>query len=125
MRRTGFYEGFGPTQHDRIRNHMLALRRSIIAADLATGVAVPTLQLEGAPSGTPPTVRFGDHNDAVKTLQRELGCIRALAADGIFGRITQATLVDYQTSHQLAPDGVCGPKTWSQLFSDNYVPESA
>jgi hypothetical protein len=124
MRKTGYYEGFGPTQHDRIRNHMLALRRSIIAADLATGVAVPTLQLEGAPSGMPQTVRFGDHNDAVKTLQRELGCIRALAADGIFGRITKATLVDYQTAHQLAPDGVCGPKSWQALFADNYIPDT-
>jgi peptidoglycan hydrolase-like protein with peptidoglycan-binding domain len=120
MRKTGYYEGFGPTQHDRIRNHMLALRRSIIAADLATGIAVPALQLEGAPSGMPATVRFGDHGDAVKTLQREL----QIAADGIFGRITKATLVDYQLAHQLAPDGVCGPKSWQALFTDNYVPDT-
>jgi len=125
MRKTGYYEGFGPTQHDRVRNHMLVLRRGILRADLACGLAVPTIQLDGAPVGLPRTVRFGDHNDDVRTLQRELGCITQIAADGIFGRITERTLVDYQTRNKLIPDGICGPQSWGALLTDNYVPEAA
>jgi hypothetical protein len=126
MRKTGYYEGFGPTQHDRIRNHMLALRRAILLADDATGIAVPKLSLEGVPVlGVPPTLRFGDRGEAVKTLQRELGCIEPLVADGIFGRHTERVVVDYQTRNKLSPDGVCGGATWSALLHDGYTPEEA
>jgi peptidoglycan hydrolase-like protein with peptidoglycan-binding domain len=120
MRATGYYEGFGPTQHDRIRNHMLALRRAVLAADKATDLAVPVLRLEGIPVGVPETVRFGNRGDAVKTLQREL----QIAADGIFGRVTEHALAEYQVDHRLTPDGVCGPATWQVLLSDEYVPEA-
>ena len=119
MRKTRYYEGFGPTQHDRIRNHMLALRRAILTADFATGITVPRLALEGAPVGLPPTVRFGSRGDAVKTLQREL----QIAADGIFGRVTKRELLDYQIEHGLEPDGICGPATWVEIFTDGYTPE--
>lgn len=121
MRRTGYYEGFGPTQHDRIRNHMLALRRAVLTADAAVGLSVPSLSIEGAPVGLPDTVRFGSTGESVRTLQREL----RLSADGIFGRITESTLRHYQAAHQLKTDGVCGPATWQVLFSDQYVPEAA
>ena len=120
MRRTGYYEGFGPTQHDRIRNHMLALRRAIVKADSAAGLSVPYLPLEGVPVGVPATVRFGSKGESVKTLQREL----KLAADGIFGRITERTLAEYQVDHRLVPDGVCGPATWQALLTDDYAPDA-
>lgn len=121
MRRTGYYEGFGPTQHDRIRNHMLALRRGVLTADKACGIAVPALKLEGAPVGLPETVRFGSRGDTVKTLQREL----RIAADGIFGRCTELALAEYQAAHKLVADGVCGPATWQAILTDDYVPEAA
>lgn len=116
---TGYYEGFGPTVHDRVRNHMLALRRSVLEADFALGSIVPRMLLEGAPVGMPRTVRFGDTGGDVRILQSEL----RLAADGIFGRVTDATLRSYQRGHALRIDGICGPKTWTELFSDNYIPE--
>jgi len=119
MRKTRYYEGFGPTQHDRIRNHFLALRRATLTADFACGLTVPRLQLEGAPVGLPDTVHFGDRGESVRTLQREL----QIAADGIFGRITKRELLDYQIEHGLTPDGICGPATWVELFTDNYTPE--
>ena len=120
MRTTGYYEGFGPTQHDRIRNHMLALRRAVLTADSAVGISVPSLSLEGAPVGLPETVRLGSKGDAVRTLQREL----QIAADGIFGRITESTLRHYQAAHMLKTDGVCGPATWQTLFADAYTPDA-
>jgi len=117
MRETGYYEGFGPTQTDRIRNHFLALRKGIWIADGAQGIEVPN----GAPVGIPKTVRRRDHGDAVKTLQREL----QLAADGIFGVITERYVRDYQGANGLLSDGIVGPATWSALFSDSYTPEPA
>jgi peptidoglycan hydrolase-like protein with peptidoglycan-binding domain len=116
MRETGYYEGFGATIRDREHNHFLALRRGIYLADSAQGIEIPT----GSPVGIPQTVRRGDRGDAVKTLQREL----QLAADGIFGPITQAEVEEYQQIHGLSVDGIVGPKTWQKLFTDNYVPET-
>lgn len=114
MRETGYYEGFGPTQRDRIRNHFLALRKGLWAADGAQGIDVPG----GSPDGTPPTLRRGAQGDHVKTLQREL----QIAADGIFGPVTEQEVIAYQRLHGLATDGVVGPKTWSELFTDGYTP---
>jgi peptidoglycan hydrolase-like protein with peptidoglycan-binding domain len=114
MRETGYYEGFGATARDREHNHFLALRRGIYLADSAQGIEVPT----GRPVGLPPTLRRADRGDHVRTLQREL----QLAADGIFGPITEAQVEEYQRLHGLVVDGVVGPKTWTELFNDGYDP---
>lgn len=125
MRRTGYYEGFGPTQHDRIRNHMLALRRAVLRGDFKVGLPVPRTQLEGAPVGLPPTIGRGAHGEAVKTLQREL----RIAADGGFGEETAKAVVAYQQLHGLTVEplskATVGPQTWAALFADSYVPEAA
>lgn len=45
-------------------------------------------------------------------------------ADGDFGQITETALKKYQSEHKLQADGVCGPSTWTSLFSnDNAEPE--
>lgn len=68
---------------------------------------------------TLPTLRRGDGikpkppNDDVKLMQRKLG----VAADGQFGGGTETALKNYQRSHALTPDGVCGPKTWTSLLA--------
>lgn len=121
LRLTQYYEGFGPTVHDRVRNHMLALRKWILLAERERGLEVPKLALEGSPVGLPGTVKFGSTGDDVRTLQREL----RLAADGICGRVTVANLEAYQKAHGLKPDGVCGPNTWRALLTDEYLPEAA
>lgn len=108
---TGYYEGFGKTSTERVANHHRALLKAIMLADKAEGRVViaelPTIVL-----------RKGMRGPAVKTLQRELG----LAADGLFGPITETTLKLYQRSHGLATDGVCGPLTWATLYADDYQP---
>ena len=115
MRETGYYEGFGATQRDRIWNHFVALRKGIYVADGAQGIEIPG----GSPVGIPSTVRRGDRGDAVKTLQREL----QIAADGIFGPVTEREVKEYQVMSGLADDGIVGPATWQALFTDGYVPE--
>jgi hypothetical protein len=114
MRETGYYEGFGATQNDRIHNHFLALRKSIWAADAIQDIEIPN----GAPIGIPSTLRRGSRSDDVKTLQREL----RLAADGIFGPITLKAVKEYQKAAGLVADGIVGPKTWQALFTDGYTP---
>ena len=116
MRETWYYEGFGATQRDRIYNHFLALRRGIWAADAVAGVEVPS----GRPIGIPSTVRRWSRGDDVRTLQREL----QIAADGIFGPITERTVRDYQSEHGLTIDGIVGPETWQALFTDGYTPDA-
>jgi len=111
---TGYYEGFGKTPAERVGNHLRALTKSIAAAD---GAVVPTMPMATLPD----TVRRGSRGEAVKLLQREL----QLAADGLFGAITEAVLRVYQHDHGLLMDGVCGPKTWAVLFADDFVPEAA
>lgn len=57
------------------------------------------------------TLRKGSRGQEVKTLQSLLN----LEEDGIFGRLTEEAVKDYQASHGLTADGVVGPKTWESL----------
>lgn len=38
------------------------------------------------------------------------------SADGIFGPLTQAAVINYQRANGLAPDGIVGPLTWENLM---------
>lgn len=64
-----------------------------------------------------PTIRQGSKDStngvsyAVTVLQRHLG----LKVDGIFGAGTKAKLVEWQKTHGLAADGICGMATWSSF----------
>jgi peptidoglycan hydrolase-like protein with peptidoglycan-binding domain len=67
-----------------------------------------------------PTVRLGSLGEAVKTLQSALnrwtGSSRSsLDVDGFFGLRTNSKVREYQSAHELAPDGVVGPLTWASL----------
>jgi hypothetical protein len=63
------------------------------------------------------TVQFGSRGDAVKELQTILNANGAnLDVDGIFGQLTRAAVLDYQSSHELAADAIVGPKTWNSLL---------
>lgn len=45
---------------------------------------------------------------AVSVLQRHLG----VSVDGVFGSGTKSKLMEYQKTHGLTADGICGPATW-------------
>lgn len=66
-----------------------------------------------------PTLKKGSKGAVVEELQRRLkdegfdpGKI-----DGVFGQLTKAAVVAFQSSFGLEPDGVCGPLTWGTVLS--------
>lgn len=64
----------------------------------------------------PPTLKQGDLNGSVKSLQRLLqGSSPHLVVDGDFGPETETAVMDIQRFFGLAVDGIVGPKTWTIL----------
>ena len=51
--------------------------------------------------------------DLVKQLQIVLG----IESDGIFGQETYQAVVNFQEKHDLYPDGIVGPITWSEILN--------
>ena len=78
---------------------------------------------------TPPypgtLIRSGSRGENVQLIQTYLNRIRSrvpsiphLAVDGIFGPITQSTVIAFQRHFGLAPDGIVGPITWGALIRE-------
>ncbi|MEM8532448.1 MAG: peptidoglycan-binding protein [Chloroflexota bacterium] len=66
------------------------------------------------------TVRLDDDNAVVEALQRQLANRYGydIDVDGVFGSIeTHPTVIDFQQSRGLSPDGIVGPDTWAALLS--------
>jgi len=59
------------------------------------------------------TIKRNSRGEAVKTLQRALN----LYPDGIFGKLTEEAVREFQTSNGLTADGLVGPKTWAKLYA--------
>lgn len=66
------------------------------------------------------TLRKGSKGEDVKQLQRLL----RLAVDGIFGRITEEAVRDYQRRNGLKADGIVGDETWKKLNGDSRLKTS-
>src|SRR5688572_331376 len=64
-----------------------------------------------------PVLREGARGPSVTRLQRLLQKrgVSPGPIDGIFGPKTEAAVKRFQQKHQLAADGVAGPRTWSRL----------
>lgn len=56
-------------------------------------------------------LKKGSKGKEVKELQEFLG----LFSDGVFGPITEKTLIRWQVSNDLLGDGIVGPKTWDAM----------
>lgn len=64
------------------------------------------------------TVRKGDNGSAVKGVQTQLNRYGAgLAVDGAFGDGTEGKVKEFQSSKNLAADGIVGPDTWRALVT--------
>lgn len=61
-------------------------------------------------------IKLGDRGDEVKKLQKLLH----LLDDGIFGKLTQEAVKNFQKEHGLFADGIVGPKTWSILLAQDF-----
>lgn len=96
MHTTGYYEGYGKTVEERIRNHCKHLQRGL---------------QDGEPADETPVLKEGDRGEAVKEVQRLLG----LVSDGVFGPRTKAAVARFQALHDLPVDGICGDDTWELL----------
>lgn len=48
---------------------------------------------------------------------RLVQAVAAVAADGIFGPLTEAAVKSWQSANGLAADGIVGPATWAGMFS--------
>ena len=57
------------------------------------------------------TLRQGSTGEQVKCLQNKLN----ITSDGIFGPITKATVITFQKTNLLVPDGIVGPQTRLKL----------
>jgi putative chitinase len=60
----------------------------------------------------PEAIRIGSTGDTVKKVQKKLG----LDADGIFGKVTQQYVMEWQINNGLTPDGIVGPKTLAKML---------
>lgn len=58
------------------------------------------------------TLKFGCKGDDVKELQNALHIV----ADGVFGRLTENAVKDFQRKNGLVVDGIAGEKTLSAIF---------
>lgn len=60
------------------------------------------------------TMKFGSRGNEVKELQKRLN-MPTILNTGFFGTITKKYVMNYQTAHQLVPDGVVGKLTLAEL----------
>lgn len=60
------------------------------------------------------TIKRGSKGEAVKELQTLLD---GLEVDGIFGKLTEAAVKEYQKANGLKVDGIVGCDTWSRLLN--------
>ena len=85
---------------------------SLRGLNLGAGSGAPRMPLIAAL----PSLQEGDIGPAVSALQTLLRSHSYnILVDGIFDSQTSASVRDVQTSESLAPDGICGPLTWSKL----------
>ena len=70
-----------------------------------------------APSAQDDTLEVGDRGAEVAELQRMLAKALSIQIhpDGIFGALTRAAVIDFQSRHGLRTDGVAGPVTIAKL----------
>ena len=62
------------------------------------------------------TLQIGDVSEEVRDLQSRLNRLGyALAEDGIFGKLTQAAVIDFQLRHNLIPYGIVGKNTGTAI----------
>jgi peptidoglycan hydrolase-like protein with peptidoglycan-binding domain len=62
----------------------------------------------------PPTLRLKSRGELVKKMQSGIG-LKGADVDGFFGENTKKALQEFQKSHGLAADGICGAQTWDAI----------
>lgn len=67
-----------------------------------------------------PVLKLYDEGPSVRILQMNLHGLNytynGLSITGVFDKLTQEVLTDFQAENKLVPDGIVGPVTWDVLF---------
>lgn len=135
MSHTGMYMGSGEIVHcsTTVKTDALPGRPAWTHWGVPSGLysteELRAAGLDADPARNIPTLRRGAEGELVKCLQSLLnGEIDAgLDVDGKFGAKTEAAVIHFQALHDLAEDGIVGPKTWSALgvSSDDFADDDA
>lgn len=121
---TGTYQSLGGNQRVEVEEKGKTVERDgIYIKPYAQSRIYAIFEPDYGPDDKPhPTLRRGDKGADVKTMQKALRKIgfglisgEEMVVDGSFGRITQSTVVAFQTLTGLKQDGICGPKTWAKI----------
>lgn len=118
LHKTAYYEGFGRTVEDRIRNH----HKAVVEACERQARALAEPMPGGAPPPRPRLVLGSQERADVQYLQRLLNGVVALGGrprlkeDGDFGAKTADFVRAFQRSVGLKPDAIVGPATWAVLL---------
>ncbi len=121
---------------DELAEDLVASYRSLFLQAQAEDIDLPESiedELEKpvvvSAQSTTRTLRVGSRGADVTWLQQSLikedigskaVALKASGADGIFGPITFAAVVEYQADNNLVADGIVGPRTRAALDNDGY-----
>jgi Transglycosylase-like domain/Putative peptidoglycan binding domain len=96
----------------RPRARRLLLALALVAASLACTADLSAADRSGgASAASEVVVKRGDRGDAVRKIQAALG----VAADGVFGPLTERAVRRFQRRNGLVVDGIVGPQTRAAL----------
>jgi Transglycosylase-like domain/Putative peptidoglycan binding domain len=99
----------------RTLRSFLALAGVALALVCAVDIAAAD-STGGASASSEVVVKRGDRGDAVRKIQSALG----VAADGVFGPVTERAVKRFQRSKGLLVDGIVGPQTRAALGLDPF-----
>ena len=115
---------FGPLTEAAVMNFQRSrgLNPDGVVGPLTWNALMPTCSGGGGGGGGmsdfPGTsIREGERSENVRQIQTCLNRVNGagLNADGVFGPLTRAAVVNYQRANGLNPDGIVGPITWAHL----------
>jgi Transglycosylase-like domain/Putative peptidoglycan binding domain len=88
----------------------------VAIASMCTADIASADRTGGASAASDVVVKRGDRGDAVRKIQSALG----VAADGVFGPMTEQAVKRFQRSKGLVVDGIVGPQTRAALGLDPF-----
>ncbi len=99
----------------RVRRLLLALAVSATVFAYTADISAAD-RIGAASAASEVVVKRGDRGDAVRKIQSALG----VAADGVFGPVTESAVKRFQRKKGLVVDGIVGPQTRGALGLDPF-----